>query len=70
MNPAAFTAWLNAIAAADTVLAGLIDLGRSVRADLSTADQATLDASIRALQSRNDADFDRVNSKLQDAQAR
>ena len=68
MNPAAFTAWLNAITAADTALARLIVLGHSVRADLSADDQTTLDSRLAALESQNDAVFTRVDGELKVAQ--
>jgi hypothetical protein len=70
MNPTAFAAWLKAIAAADAALAGLIVLGRSVREELSSDDQAALDAKLAVLESLNDAAFARIDAKLSAAATR
>jgi hypothetical protein len=70
MNATAFASWLDAILAADKTLAGLISLGRSVRAELSSDDQASMDRALASIQSANDATYLRLDGKLAAAEAR
>ncbi len=56
---------LDLITAADAVLARAIAIFRDVSGALSSQDIAAIEAKLAALASANDADFGRVDAKLQ-----